>query len=145
MYHSMKNFLDLQATDLKLHVVVNGNQYESGLHTSLSFKLRGRRPIWATTAPHLLAYTSFYMSSPRLRAGALQPRSVQCDELLQPCATAAEARTLGVPDAGAWRRGLCRAGDLAGAVELDARAEEGGGGGEPRGGSLGDLRCATVN
>jgi hypothetical protein len=37
MYHSMKNFLDLQATDLKLHVVVNGNQYESGLHTSLSF------------------------------------------------------------------------------------------------------------
>jgi len=33
----MKNFLDLLATDLKLHVVVNGNQYESGLHTPLSF------------------------------------------------------------------------------------------------------------
>ena len=33
----MKNFLDLLATDFKLHVVVNGNQYASGLHTSLSF------------------------------------------------------------------------------------------------------------
>jgi hypothetical protein len=33
----MKNFSDLLATDLKLHVVVNGNQYESELHTPLSF------------------------------------------------------------------------------------------------------------
>ena len=33
----MKNFLDLQATDFKLHVIVNGNQYESGLRTPLSF------------------------------------------------------------------------------------------------------------
>ena len=33
----MKNFLDLLVTDLKLHVVVNGNQYESDLHTPLTF------------------------------------------------------------------------------------------------------------
>ena len=37
MYLNMKNFLDLLATDLKLHVVVNGNQYESELNTPLSF------------------------------------------------------------------------------------------------------------
>ena len=37
MYHNMKNFSDLLATDFKLHVVVNGNQHESGLHTPLSF------------------------------------------------------------------------------------------------------------
>ena len=39
MYHNMTNFSDLLATDLKLHVVVNGNQYESGLHTPLSFNV----------------------------------------------------------------------------------------------------------
>lgn len=37
MYHNMKNFSDLLATDFKLHVVVNGNHYESELHTPLSF------------------------------------------------------------------------------------------------------------
>jgi len=33
----MKNFLDLLVTDLKLNVVVNGNQYESELRTPLTF------------------------------------------------------------------------------------------------------------
>lgn len=37
MYHNMKNFSDLLATDLKLHVIVNGNQYESELYTPLVF------------------------------------------------------------------------------------------------------------
>ena len=37
MYHNMKKFSDLLATDLKLHVVVNGSQYESDLHTPLTF------------------------------------------------------------------------------------------------------------
>jgi hypothetical protein len=35
----MTNFSDLLATDLKLHVVVNGNQYESDLHSPLTFNV----------------------------------------------------------------------------------------------------------
>jgi hypothetical protein len=33
----MKNFLELLATDLKLDVTVNGNQYKIGLYTSMAF------------------------------------------------------------------------------------------------------------
>ena len=39
MYHNMKNFSDLLATDLKLHVVVNNNHYESGLQSPMEFNV----------------------------------------------------------------------------------------------------------